>query len=62
MWSSKKWFRDVVTGTGSGRLGAATSPLRDGALDIVNDRAPVEFLDGAMAMGILLLLWVREDR
>ena len=33
--------------------------LRDGALDIVSDPAPVEFLDGAMAIGILT--WVRED-
>jgi hypothetical protein len=34
--------------------------LRDGALDIVSDAAPVEFLDGAMAIGVLT--WVREDR
>jgi Lipocalin-like domain len=34
--------------------------LRDGALDIVSDPAPVEFLDNAMATGILT--WVREDR
>jgi hypothetical protein len=34
--------------------------LRDGALDIVSDAAPVEFLDGAMATGVLT--WVREDR
>jgi hypothetical protein len=33
--------------------------LRDGMLDIVSDPAPVEFLDGAMAIGILT--WVRED-
>ncbi len=33
--------------------------LRDGALDIVADPAPVEFLDGAMAIG--MLAWVRED-
>ena len=33
--------------------------LRDGVLDIVSDAAPVEFLDGAMAKGILS--WVRED-
>ena len=33
--------------------------LRDGALDIVSDPAPVEFLDGAMAVGVLT--WVRED-
>jgi hypothetical protein len=34
--------------------------LRDGALDIVSDPAPVEFLDGAVAIGVLS--WVREDR
>jgi hypothetical protein len=34
--------------------------LRDGALDIVSDPAPVEFLDNVMATGILT--WVREDR
>jgi hypothetical protein len=34
--------------------------LRDGELHIVSDAAPVEFLDGAMATGILT--WVREDR
>jgi hypothetical protein len=33
--------------------------LRDGALDIVSDPAPVEFLDNAMAIGVLS--WVRED-
>ena len=33
--------------------------LRDGVLDIVSDPAPVEFLDGAMAKGILS--WARED-
>ena len=33
--------------------------LRDGALDIVADPAPVEFLDGALAVGHLT--WVRED-
>jgi lipocalin-like protein len=33
--------------------------LRDGALHIVSDPAPVEFLDGAMARGILT--WARED-
>ena len=33
--------------------------LRDGALDIVADPAPVEFLDGALAVGVLT--WVRED-
>jgi hypothetical protein len=34
--------------------------LRDGALDIVSDPAPVEFLDNVMATGILT--WAREDR
>ncbi len=34
--------------------------LKDGRLDIVSDPAPVEFLDGAMAIGVLT--WVREDR
>jgi hypothetical protein len=34
--------------------------LRDGVLDIVSDAAPVEFLDGAMAKGILS--WLREER
>ena len=33
--------------------------LRDGMLDIVSDPAPVEFLDGAMAKG--MLSWARED-
>ncbi len=33
--------------------------LRDGLLDIVSDPAPVEFLDGAMARGILI--WAREE-
>jgi lipocalin-like protein len=33
--------------------------LRDGELHIVSDAAPVEFLGGAMATGILT--WVRED-
>jgi hypothetical protein len=33
--------------------------LRDGELHIVSDAAPVEFLDGAMAIGVLS--WVRED-
>jgi hypothetical protein len=33
--------------------------FRDGALDILSDPAPVEFLDGAMAFGVLS--WVRED-
>ena len=33
--------------------------LRDGRLDIVSDPAPIEFLDGAMAIGVLS--WVRED-
>jgi len=39
---------------------ARTFTLRDGALDIVADPAPVEFLDGAMAVGVLT--WVRECR
>jgi hypothetical protein len=33
--------------------------FRDGMLDIVADPAPVEFLDGAIAIGVLT--WVRED-
>ncbi len=33
--------------------------LRDGLLHIVSDPAPVEFLDGAMARGILI--WAREE-
>jgi hypothetical protein len=33
--------------------------LREGELHIVGDAAPVEFLDGAMAIGVLA--WVRED-
>jgi len=33
--------------------------LREGALDIVADPAPVEFLDGVLAVGVLT--WVRED-
>ena len=33
--------------------------LREGVLHIVSDPAPVEFLDGAMARGILT--WTRED-
>ena len=39
---------------------ASTFTLGDGTLDIVADPAPVEFLDGAMAIGVLT--WVREDR
>jgi Lipocalin-like domain len=42
-------------GTSRGR----TFSLRDGALHIVSDPAPVEFLDGAMARGTLT--WVREE-
>lgn len=34
--------------------------LRDGVLDIVSDPAPIEFLGGAMAKGVLT--WVREDK
>jgi hypothetical protein len=48
------WIPSWV-GTPRGR----TFTLRDGALDIVSDPAPVEFLDGAMAIGVLT--WVRED-
>ena len=33
--------------------------LRDGELDIMADPAPVEFLDGALAVGVLT--WVREE-
>jgi hypothetical protein len=36
-----------------------TFTIRDGTLGIVSDPAPVEFLDGAMAIGILT--WVREE-
>jgi hypothetical protein len=36
-----------------------TFTIRDGTLDIVSDPAPVEFLDGALAIGVLT--WVRED-
>ncbi len=39
---------------------ARTFTIRDGTLDIVADPAPVEFLDGAMAIGVLT--WVRDDR
>lgn len=49
------WLPNWV-GTPRGR----TFSLRDGALHIVSDPAPVEFLNGAMATGILT--WVREDR
>jgi len=48
------WIPSWV-GTPRGR----TFSLRGGALDIVSDPAPVEFLDGAMAKGILS--WARED-
>ena len=48
------WIPSWV-GTPRGR----TFAVRDGALDIVSDPAPVEFLHGAMAKGILT--WVRED-
>jgi len=34
--------------------------LKDGELHIIADPAPVEFLDGAIAVG--RLVWVREDR
>jgi hypothetical protein len=44
---------------GSERLGAAISPITTAYSNIVSDPAPVEFLDGAMAIGILS--WVRED-
>ena len=36
-----------------------TFTLRDGALDVVTDPAPVELLDGALAVSVLT--WVRED-
>jgi hypothetical protein len=48
------WLPSWV-GTPRGR----TFSLRDGELDIMSDPAPVEFLDGAMATGILT--WARED-
>jgi hypothetical protein len=48
------WIPSWV-GTPRGRSFA----LRDGELHIVSDPAPVEFLDGAMARGILT--WARED-
>jgi Lipocalin-like domain len=48
------WLPSWV-GTPRGR----TFAIRDGALDIVSDPAPVEFLDGARAVGVLT--WVRED-
>jgi hypothetical protein len=48
------WIPSWV-GTPRGR----TFTLRGGTLDIVSDPAPVEFLDGAMAVGVLT--WVRED-
>jgi hypothetical protein len=34
--------------------------LGEGTLDIVSDPAPIEFLNGAMAIAVLS--WVREDR
>jgi hypothetical protein len=34
--------------------------LGEGTLDIVSDPAPIDFLGGAMAIGVLS--WVREDR
>jgi hypothetical protein len=43
-------------GTSQGR----NAKLREGELDIVSDPVPLEFLDGAMAIGILS--WVREER
>jgi hypothetical protein len=49
------WLPNWV-GTPRGR----TFTIREGTLDIVSDPAPVEFLDGAMATGILS--WAREDR
>jgi hypothetical protein len=48
------WIPSWV-GTPRGR----TFSLRDGELHIVSDPAPVEFLDGAMATGILT--WEREE-
>ena len=48
------WMPNWV-GTPRGR----TFSLRDGQLHIASDPAPVEFLDGAMASGILS--WARED-
>jgi hypothetical protein len=41
-----------------GTLRPRTFTLRDDTLDIVADPAPVEFLDGAIAVGVLT--WVRE--
>jgi len=49
------WIPSWV-GTPRGR----TFTLDDGMLDIVSDPSPVEFLDGAIAIGVLT--WVREDR
>jgi Lipocalin-like domain len=48
------WIPSWV-GTPRGR----TFSLREGVLHIASDPAPVEFLDGAMARGILT--WTRED-
>lgn len=42
-----------------GTLRPRTFTLREDTLDIVSDPAPVEFLDGAMAVGVLT--WVREE-
>ena len=50
------WIPSWV-GTPRGRNFLAS---RTATLDIVSDPAPVEFLDGAMAIGVLS--WVREDR
>ena len=48
------WMPSWV-GTPRGR----TFSVRDGLLHIASDPAPVEFLDGAMASGVLT--WARED-
>ncbi len=48
------WMPNWV-GTPRGR----TFSFRDGLLHIASDPAPVEFLDGALATGILT--WARED-
>ena len=49
------WLPSWV-GTSQGR----NVKLREGELDIVSDPVPLEFLDGAMAIGVLS--WVREER
>ena len=49
------WIPSWV-GTGQGR----NFKLQEDKLDIVSDPIPIEFLDGAMAIGILS--WVREER